>query len=392
MDIELQRRTLLLSAAACAGLVLEPHKSHAADFDAAPETRDDGWRVDRPSTGGFDPKALAALTERIQAGEVPNVHAVLVEHDGRLIFERYFRGRDESWGRSLGVVDHGPGTLHDLRSVTKSVTSALLGIALGADHTTVVRQPIASFFPNLADAVGEGIDQVTLHHVLTMTAGLEWNEMEVPYTDPSNDEIQLYATADPVGMVLARRLVQAPGTGWYYNGGLTQVVAGVIERLTGKPIDAFAEEVLFGPLGISEYAWLRSSAWPDSISPSAASGLRLRARDLAKIASLFLHGGAWRGRQIVPSAWITASTERHVQDVPWGPPGIYGYGYLWYPGEFKERGGLRVIRAVGNGDQRLFIAPDQRIAITVFAGNYNDFRHASGDRIFDALMGARWDD
>jgi CubicO group peptidase (beta-lactamase class C family) len=389
--MDLQRRTVILGAAACTGIALQSGRVLGGDIDEAPKARHDGWPVDRPSEAGFDPAALAALTERIRTGEFPNVHAVLVEYDGRLIFERYFTGRDESWGTSLGEVEHGPETLHDLRSVTKSVTSALLGIALGADHKAAVDRPITSFFPDLAGKIGEGAAGVTLHHVLTMTAGLEWNEMEVPYTDSSNDEIRLYYTDDPVGMVLARPVVQAPGTGWYYNGGLTQVVAGLIERRTGKPIDKFAEEVLFGPLGITDYDWLRSSAWLEGTSPSAASGLRLRARDLAKIASLFVHDGAWRGQQIVPSDWITRSTERHVQDIPWGPPGVYGYGYFWYPGEFKDRGGLRVIRAVGNGDQRLLIAPDQRIAVTVFAGNYNDFQHASGDRVFGAVMAARTD-
>lgn len=385
----LHRRAVMLGAAASAGLALSPLCARAAGRDEAPLLRDDGWPVDRPSTAGLDPARLARLTQRIRTGELPNVHAVLVEHDGRLVFERYFAGRDESWGTSLGEVDHGPETLHDLRSVTKSVTSALLGIALGADHEAAVDRPIASFFPDLAGTLGEGVSEITLHHMLTMTAGIEWNEMAVPYTDPANDEIRLYRTDDPVAFVLSRPVVQPPGTAWYYNGGLTQVVAGVIERLTGLPIDIFAEKVLFEPLGIRDYAWLRSSAWPEHLSPSAASGLRLNARDLAKIASLFLHGGVWRGRQIIPAAWIARSTERFVEDVPWGPPGVYGYGYFWYPGVFNAQGGLRVIRAMGNGDQRLFIAPDQRLAVTVFAGNYNDFRHASGDRVFAAVMRAR---
>ncbi|MEM6677980.1 MAG: serine hydrolase [Pseudomonadota bacterium] len=392
-----RRRDVVLSGAAwgatCSGLALMPRAALAADIDSAPELRTDGWHVGRPSQAGFDPEALSTLIDRIETGEIPNVHAVLVEHDGRLVFERYFSGADENWGRSLGVIDHGPETLHDLRSVTKSVTSALLGIALGialgGEQQTAVDRSIARFFPNLSDADRARLAPVTLHHVLSMTAGLDWNEMVVPYTDPSNDEIRLYQTDDPVGMVLARPVIQTPGSSWYYNGGLTQVVAGVIERLTGQRIDEFAEEVLFGPLGIFDYTWHRASAWPATVSPSAASGLRLRARDLAKIASVVLSGGAWWGQQVIPPAWIAASTKRHVQDVPWGPPGAYGYGYFWYPGRLADLGGLHVIRAVGNGDQRLFIAPDERIAVTVFAGNYNDFRHFSGDRIFAAFMHAR---
>ncbi len=362
-----------------------PLTAQAEDIDMAPATVGDGWAVGKPSEAGLDPAALSALVLEIETDTLPNVHAVLIEHKGQLVFDRYWPGKDESWGQGRGHVDHGPATQHDLRSVTKSVTSALLGIALGDTAERALARPIASFFPN-REALGESLDTVTLHHVLTMTAGLEWNEMEVPYTDNDNDEIRLYYTDDPVGLVLAREVRDMPGSRWYYNGGLTQVTAGVIEHLTGKALDKYAEEVLFGPLGITDYTWHRSNAWRTNSSPSAASGLRLRARDLAKIASVFLHNGQWQGRQIVPADWVAASTARHVQDNPWGPPGVYGYGYFWYPGTLKS--GLKVIRAVGNGDQRIFVLPDLGLTITVFAGNYNDFPHSVGERIMGQVLEA----
>ncbi len=357
----------------------------AEDIDTAPAALGDGWAVGTPSEAGLDPASLFALVSEIEKGTLPNVHAVLIERNAELIFERYWRGEDENWGQRMDLINHGPDTQHDLRSVTKSVTSALLGIALGKDAEDALARPIASFFPN-REALGAGLDTVTLHHVLTMTAGLEWNEMEVPYTDNDNDEIRLYYTDDPVGLVLSRDIRDTPGSRWYYNGGLTQITAGVIEHLTGKTIDEYAEEVLFGPLGITDYTWHRSGAWDANSSPSAASGLRLRARDLAKIASVFLHNGQWQGRQIVPADWVAVSTARHVQDNPWGPPGVYGYGYFWYPGMLKS--GLKVIRAVGNGDQRIFVLPDMGMAITVFAGNYNDFRHSVGERIMGQVLEA----
>jgi len=300
-----------------------PLTALAQDIDTAPAALGDGWTVGKPSEARLDLAALSALASEVEKDTLPNVHAVLIERNGRLVFERYWPGDDENWGQRMGRVDHGPATQHDLRSVTKSVTSALLGIALGDTSEDALARPIASFFPN-RQALGAGLDTVTLHHVLTMTAGLEWNEMEVPYTDNENDEIRLYNTDDPVGLVLAREVRDTPGSRWYYNGGLTQVTAEVIEHLTDKTIDKYAEEVLFGPLGITDYTWHRSGAWHTNSSPSAASGLRLRARDLAKIASVFLHNGQWQGRQIVPAAWVVASTTRHVQDVPWGPPGVYG--------------------------------------------------------------------
>ena len=360
-----------------------PLMAAAESLDRAPADLGDGWAVGKPSHAGFDPEALASLVADIDKGVLPNVHAVLIEHDGRLVFERYWPGDDENWGQPLGHVDHAPATEHDLRSVTKSVTSALLGIALGDTAENALARPIASFFPT-REVTSPGLDEVTLHHVLTMTAGLEWNEMEVPYTDNKNDEIRLYLTDDPIGLVLSREVQDTPGSRWYYNGGLTQVVAGVVEQLTGKPLDRYAEEVLFEPLGIDDYTWNRSSAWPAESSPSAASGLRLKARDLAKIASVFLNDGRWQGRQIVPADWIETSTARHVQDNPWGPPGVFGYGYFWFPGTLTS--GLNVIRAAGNGDQRIFLLPEVGLAITVFAGNYNNFSHFVGERIMGQIL------
>ena len=222
-----------------------------------------------------------------------------------------------------------------------------------------------------------------------MTAGLEWNEMTVPYTSADNDEIRLYYTSDPVELVLARPVRDPVGTKWYYNGGLSQVVAGVIERKTGDPIDRYAEKVLFGPLGITKYEWLGSSQWKRGTSPSAASGLRMRARDLAKIGSLYLHNGAWNGRQVIPADWVALSGQPHVKKIPWGgSTGAYGYGFMWYPGRMKGPAGHRLIRAAGNGDQRIFLLPELKLSITMFAGNYNDYTYRSDARVLEHVMAA----
>lgn len=378
---------LLLSLVACAAQTTSSVSTVGPDD--APLQLADGWAVARPSEAAFDPAALASVTEAIEDGSIRNVHAVVIEQGGRLVYERYFKGPDERWGDLVGVVQFERDSLHDLRSVTKSVTSALLGLALEGNYEAAIKRPIVDYFEDLEGGFGTGVEQVTLRHVLTMTAGLEWNEMSVPYTSNENDEIQLYYRPDPVAMVLERDLRDPPGERWYYNGGLTQVLAGLIQRQTGQRLDRFAEATLFGPLGITDYEWLGSPAWGPEQSPSAASGLRLRARDLAKIGSLFLHQGQWNGQPVIPAEWVALSTQRYVQTIPWGPPGVYGYGFMWYPGEIKGPNGFTVVRAVGNGDQRLFIAPEAGIVVTVFAGNYNNYTFASGDKIFARVMAAR---
>ena len=359
--------TLLLSAG-CDHLLAEH-----------PDPYCNGWPAGKPKDAGFSPTALEKLTSALEEGDYPNTHAVLIEYDGQLVYEKYFAGTDERWGRFLGERKFDADSLHDLRSATKSVTSALLGIALSTDFDAALARPIGSFFPHLK--LRPELDAVILEHVLTMTAGLEWNEMRVPYTDPKNDELQMSYVEDPIELVLSRPLREKPGSTWYYNGGLTQVLAGVVKQVAGKPFDAFAKEALFAPLGITQYEWLGPPRW-DSHMPSAASGLRLRARDLARFGSVYLHRGAWDGQQIVPETWVDRSAQRHV---PFTHQGPWGYGYQWWVGTLE---GYEVVAACGNGDQRVFIVPKERLAITVFAGAYNESGGYS-DRIFKAVMAAR---
>jgi len=374
----LSRRFIL-----CGFLALcQPTWGLAQDTSTIPAARGDGWPVAAPGKIGLDPQALAELVELIDAGvSYPNIHALLIEHDGRLIFEHYWPGEDYNWIDPLGRVDHGPETLHDLRSVSKSVTALLLGIALGADPKDALARPIAQFFPD-QNGLDPALGAVTLHHVLTMTAGLAWNETIVSYDDPRNDFIRLIASDDPASFVLRKERRHAPGSQWNYNSGLTDLTAGVIEHLTGRPLTDYAEHVLFDPLGITDYEWRRPAAWGPNGFPNASAGLRLRAPDLAKIGALILHEGKWQGRQIVPAPWIETATARHV-DAPWGR---YGYGYFWWPGKLVS--GHAVIRAAGSGDQRIYVLPERRLVVTLLAGNYGDASTEVGARIMGRIVRA----
>lgn len=188
--------------------------------DGIPHESSDGWRTGNPADAGLNQLALDQLANDIESGAFPNTHAVLIEHDGTLVYERYFLGTDERWGEPTGERLLGPDTLHDVRSISKSVTSALVGIALEGDFEQAVEKPISEYLAG--STVGEAQRAITLHHVLTMTAGLRWNEMTVPYTDPANDETQLYGATDPAQYVLARPMEFSAGSTWYYSGGLSQ--------------------------------------------------------------------------------------------------------------------------------------------------------------------------
>ncbi len=331
----------------------------------------DGWPVASYDQAHFDIQSMAGLTQWIENNyEYHNIHAVLIEHAGHLVYEVYLSGNDQRWGDPLGDRVFSVESLHDLRSISKSVTSLLLGLALQGDYKKALATPVTEYFKGQDINFHTGAEAVTLQHVLTMTAGFEWDEWTLPYTDPRNDEHRLVLAVDPIALVLERPLADPPGKVWNYSGGLTQLLAAIIERETSKPLDEFAAEALFGPLGITEFEWLGSPYWQPQGRPSAASGLRMRARDLAKIGSLVLHNGIWNNRQVVSPEWIQLSIQRHVDESVRGMRGIYGYGFQWWPGRSNDIPSYRIIAGFGNGGQQLLIVPEHHLVVTVFAGNY----------------------
>lgn len=331
----------------------------------------DGWPVASLDRASLDVRSMSGLTRWIKENyEYHNIHAVLIEHAGHLVYEVYLEGQDERWGRPLGERTFSVDSLHDLRSISKSVTSLLLGLALRGDYAKALATPVTEYFIGQGIAFGAGAEGVTLQHVLTMTAGFEWDERTVPYRDPRNDEHQLNIVENPVALVLGRRVTDPPGSEWTYSGGLTQLLAAIVEQKTNKRLDEFAAEALFGPLGITNFEWLGSSNWQPQGSSSAASGLRMRARDLAKIGSLMLHNGVWDNRQIISPEWLRLSSHRHVDEVGRGMRGIYGYGFQWWPGRSNSIPSYRIIAGFGNGGQQLLVVPERHLVVTVFAGNY----------------------
>ena len=168
----------------------------------APVATADGWSIATPADVGFDPAALCQWSERRLATPRDNIHALLVVRHGHLVFEQYFTGDDERYGRPLGQVTYDQTMLHDLRSVSKTVTSLLVGIALGQQQLASLDQPLFDFFPEYADLRTPDKTRITLRHLLTMSMGLDWDETRTPYTDPNNSERRMNRADDPYRYVL----------------------------------------------------------------------------------------------------------------------------------------------------------------------------------------------
>lgn len=322
------------------------------------------WSAADPRALGVDPALGARLDAAHAAGELGGLHAVAVLRHGRPVLERYWPGLDERWGQPLGEVAHGPGTLHDLRSVSKSLVSLLYGIALEKGLVPPPESPLLEAFPGLEDlATDPRRRDWQVRHLLAMTLGIAWNE-DLPYDDPRNSEIRMEMAPDRVRFVLEQPIERPAGEAWRYSGGTTALLGRLISAGSGQSLDDFARERLFAPLGIEAWDWTRGSDG----QPAAASGCRATARGLLRIGAMVLAGGRWAGRpgagrQVVPAAWLAEALAPQVAC----EEGL-SYGYQWF---LSGPAGLRWMAAFGNGGQRLQLFPPLGLAVAVLAGNYN---------------------
>ena len=264
------------------------------------------WVVTSPDLVGLDGNALfvaGELAERIE-----RMRSLLVIRGGRLAYERYYGG----WTAD---------TLADVRSVTKSVVSTLVGIAIGQGHINGLNQPITDFLRSPEFAVDLDHAFINIGHLLTMTSGLSWAEGGV---DEYNDWV---ISDDHVDYVLSRPFDAQPGQAFVYNSAAVHLLGVVLEKATGMSLPQYADQVLFGPLGIGEREW-------ESLTGgyvNGGSGLDLRPRDLARFGQLFLQEG-WSGQEsILPGRWVAEATTRRIIGLGGsGPFDDLSYGYLWW--------------------------------------------------------------
>lgn len=337
---------------------------------AIPQALAYDWKTVTAREAGFNPGMGERLDHAIAEGRIWGLHGVVVVRDDRLVFERYFEAEDNARGRPLGRVAFKPDTQHDMRSVSKSIVGLLYGIALAQGKVPPPDAPLYASFPEYPDLAADAARQaITIHHVLTMTMGTDWDETSIPYSNPANGEIAMDMAPDRYRYILERRVIQEPGRHWNYSGGATALLARLIARGTGKPLHRFAREALFDPLGLGPTEWLADGKG----DPFAASGLRMAPRDLARIGMTMADGGMIDGRAVIPAAWIRQVTTDFVS-----VDEQRRYGYQWYLGDlaYGNPAGWAAAHlerwwgCFGEGGQRLFVLPNIKLAIAVTAGNY----------------------
>jgi CubicO group peptidase (beta-lactamase class C family) len=316
-----------------------------------PEKIDDDWKTSDLKAEGVDPKRINELMGNILKGDIKNIHSILLVKNGKLIFEEYFYGIDRD-------------TKHIMYSASKSITSILVGIAMDQKMIPNVDQKAYAFLPEYKGT--KWVDQkydITLKHVLTMSAGIDWEHEKYPHHDARNSTGAMTRSGDWIKFVLDRDMIERPGDRFNYSDGLTMLLGVIIKNSTDMYADEFAVKHLFSPLGISDYSWEKSPGG----SVITAWGLSLKHRDIAKIGYLFLKNGRWNGKQIVSQKWVNESTkahmtQAHMKDVPIGS----GFGYQWWCGKTNINNQVyELYYAAGMGGQYIFVCPSLNLVAVI---------------------------
>jgi CubicO group peptidase (beta-lactamase class C family) len=299
-----------------------------------------GWREASPQEHGMDLSVLAKLDTYV-AAVPPRIRAILVVRHGYLVFERYYLGNTKS-------------NYQMIRSVTKSVTSALVGIALQQGYIRSLDQTLSDFFPQYFTARTDLCKkEITLRHLLTLTHGfLPDHVVERMYPQKPASYLE---TALEEAMMLA-----PPGQLFAYSSIGVELLSILLAQLTHMSLINFAKEHLFEPLGISTderagFVWETDNQG----YYHGSGGLHLLPRDMAKFGFLYLNNGYWEGKQLIPADYVKSSTQPQSTG---GSPECARYGYLWW---VTEQQGHRAFFAAGRGGQYIYVIPDLDIVITI---------------------------
>jgi len=304
-----------------------------------PQTHTDGWETATLAETDVNFKYVSVLMHKILNGDLPNIHSVLVIRNGKLVLEEYFFGYSRN-------------SLHNMASATKSISSILVGIAIDQQIIPNISTKVYEFFPEYKDAkwVQDKYD-INLKHLLTMTAGLDWNEWKYPYGDMRNTNTAMNRSDDTIKFVLNLRHAEPAGKTFNYCGGLSLLLGGILKNTSGLYADKFAEKYLFGPLGISKYRWERY----DDRTICTHGNIYMKSRDMAKIGQMMLNRGQWKDKTIVSGIWVDESTKAYTSGNV-----IYGSGYAdhWWVGNTIINDQIvDAFYAAGKGGQYIFVVP-----------------------------------
>lgn len=314
----------------------------------------ESWRMASPSQHSIDADQLDALSGTIN-NNLPFLDSLIIIRHGFIVYEGYFNGYHAD-------------KMHDITSITKSWTSALIGMAQAQGKFTDLDEPISTLLPDyFVDGAHADKQAITLAHLLTMRSGIDFDEDTLSAGGYGGEEL---LTEDITEIGLGFPMAHESGTAWNYSTLDAQLTSAILEAAMDEPLSAFAAKHLFDPLGIKQFEWFADGTG----TTIGGRELSMTPRDMAKLGLLYLHNGVWEGAQLIPADWVKhsltpqgeayyAPTDQ-IETIEW-----YGYyWWLWKPDWFY---GYRSFQARGYAGQQVLVFPALDLMIVTTANMDN---------------------
>lgn len=320
------------------------------------------WSTSSPEEQGIDPNLLNNADMRIHEN-YPNIYSLLVIRHGYLVHEKYYQGMDEN-------------SANPVFSVTKSIMSALTGIAMEEKLIDDVDQKISEFIPEYFEQIDNiKKNEITIENVLTMTGGLE--SVDTSFSS-------YYVSKDWLSYALKKPLANNPGEKFIYNTGLTHFLSGIISETSHMKTKDFADKFLFNPIGISVDMWESDQKGNNG----GGFGLSMKPVDMARFGYLYLNNGLWDGKQIIPKEWIKESTQKQIS-----VDANKDYGYLFWIQTILDKAHNKEVftyRAEGYAGQIIMIIPEFDMVVVITANEWKSSNDntATSDVITDYIIPA----
>lgn len=302
-----------------------------------------------------NPQYIDALIAKIETADnnFKNINSLLILKDNQLVVEHYFNG----WKAEIP---------HPIKSVSKSLTSLLIGTAIKEKYIKSVTETLPKLLPDYKKYLIDGRENITLKNLLSMSSGLQWDEWSLPYSNPNNIVWKQFASEDSVAFVLSQPLVAKPGAHFAYSGGSVSVVGDIIRQAT--PQNSVADYAKKGPLSalcFNNAYWYKN----DDGRTGVAGGAYLRPIDMLKLGQLVLNDGHWNGKQVIDKDWLINATKPAVENtyIPFTE-----YGYFWWMTDYYLEGkAYSAIMAMGYGGQNIIIIKDLNLVVVTTATNFD---------------------
>tara|TARA_B100001057_G_scaffold280708_1_gene281120 strand:+ start:8817 stop:9953 length:1137 start_codon:yes stop_codon:yes gene_type:complete len=367
------------------------------------------WQYSNPEGEGLNISKIKILSDEFRNGMHGYVDAFLLIKNGKIVHEEYYENDyaeltknlkseqskilSENYGDAAKPIYnyfdpkwhpyYKDTDLHTIQSVSKSVTSALIGIAIERGEINGLNEKIAQYFPNHSSQFMDPLkSKITIEDLLTMRAGIKWDESSHAYTNPMNNAASMENSNNWIDYILSLPMEYKPGEKFVYNSGITVLLSHILHEASGMQANEYAEKYLFNKLGIQDYFWKKT---PNNLT-DAEGGLYLSTRDFAKIGMLYLNDGRWNGSPVITNEWVelTMSPDTDIEE------SSRKYGYQWWLVPYENNQEKWMYSGSGYGGQYLLIVPEYQLVMVFNGWNIFDIPRPSieylSQRVLEAIQ------